>query len=154
MIELNRNDRCWCGSGKKLKKCHLEMTESLLNLVRDGYSAPSLSLIKSKENIAGIKKSSKLTKKILNYLETYIKPGITTNQINDVVHNMTIDGGAVPAPLNYRGFPKSTCTSINEVVCHGIPSDRELKEGKTIISIHERMFRCRDKSCKTISYYK
>ena len=49
MIELNRNDRCWCGSGKKLKKCHLEMTESLLNLVRDGYSAPSLSLIKSKE---------------------------------------------------------------------------------------------------------
>jgi methionyl aminopeptidase len=87
-------------------------------------------LLKTEAQIAGIRKASHLTRDILNSLEGRVKPGITTEQINTWVHEMTIAAGAVPAPLNYRGYPKSVCTSINEVICHGIPSpERVLQEG-------------------------
>lgn len=83
----------------------------------------------SKEQIEGIRKSAKLSVKIMDELDKFIKDGITTNDINDFVHKMTIEAGATPATLGYEGFPKSVCTSINEVVCHGIPEDRVLKDG-------------------------
>ena len=87
-------------------------------------------ILKTPEQIAGIRKSCRLTHDILDMLETRIAPGITTEQINTWVHEMTLAHGATPAPLNYRGFPKSVCTSINEVICHGIPSEtRVLAEG-------------------------
>ena len=60
---------------------------------------------------------------------TMWKPGVTTNALNDICHKMTIDSGGIPAPLGYRGFPKSICTSVNHVICHGVPDDRKLKEG-------------------------
>src|SRR5215813_15468599 len=62
----------------------------------------------------------------------HIKPGITTDEINTLVHNYTIEHGAWPSPLNYKGFPKSVCTSVNEVVCHGIPGKRVLRSGDII----------------------
>lgn len=65
-------------------------------------------------------------------IEKHIQPGITTDEINILVHNFTIKANAIPAPLNYRGFPKSVCTSVNHVVCHGIPGDKKLKEGDII----------------------
>ncbi len=87
-------------------------------------------IIKNEAQIAGIRKSCHLTRDILDALTPRIAPGITTEQINTWVHEMTIAHGAIPAPLNYRGYPKSVCTSINEVICHGIPSpDRVLREG-------------------------
>ena len=87
-------------------------------------------IIKTKQQIAGIRKACRLTRDILDALEERIRPGITTEQINQWVHEMTLAGGGIPAPLNYRGYPKSVCTSINEVVCHGIPSpERVLQEG-------------------------
>ena len=86
-------------------------------------------LIKSEEQIAGIRRSSQLTREILDMLETRVVAGITTEQIDRWVHEATVDNGAIPAPLNYRGYPKSVCTSLNEMVCHGIPDGRVLQEG-------------------------
>lgn len=86
--------------------------------------------LKTAAQIAGIRKASHLTRDILDALEGRVKPGITTERINTWVHEMTLAAGAIPAPLNYRGYPKSVCTSINEVICHGIPSpERVLQEG-------------------------
>jgi len=65
-------------------------------------------------------------------IEPHIRPGITTDDINDLVHEFTIKAGAIPAPLNYHGFPKSVCTSVNHVVCHGIPTNKTLKEGDIV----------------------
>jgi len=87
-------------------------------------------IVKNEAQIAGIRKSCHLTRDILDALTPRIVAGITTEQINTWVHEMTLAHGAIPAPLNYRGYPKSVCTSINEVICHGIPSpDRVLREG-------------------------
>lgn len=88
--------------------------------------------LKSKKDVEGMRKTGLLVIDTLKLVEDYIKPGITTNQINRLVHDYTIKNRAIPAPLNYRGFPKSVCTSINEVICHGIPSDRVLNEGDII----------------------
>jgi methionyl aminopeptidase len=90
------------------------------------------SLIKSKTQIEGIRRASQLNREILDMLEERIHPGVTTAEIDRWVHEHTIAHDGVPAPLNYRGFPKSVCTSINEVVCHGIPEERALREGDIV----------------------
>jgi methionyl aminopeptidase len=90
-------------------------------------------IIKNAQQIEGIRKSSKLAATTLKYLSKFIKPGVSTEELNRLAHKFIIDHGAIPAPLNYGGFPKSICTSINDVVCHGIPSPTEiLKEGDII----------------------
>ncbi len=132
MNKLSRNDSCWCGSGKKYKKCHLEKDDLLRKYELEGYRIPSRSLIKSKEQIDGIRKSGELTKKILNMLEKHICQGITTNEIDKIVYEFTIKNGGEPATLNYKGYSKSICTSINDVVCHGIPDETVLNEGDII----------------------
>jgi len=76
--------------------------------------------------------AGKLAAQTLDYLKHRVVDGITTNEINKVVHDFTIDHGAIPAPLNYKGFPKSVCTSVNHVVCHGIPSDKVLHDGDIV----------------------
>ncbi len=130
MRKLSRNDPCWCGSGKKYKNCHLKQDLALPHERRGrGQQRPREVIIKTEEQIAGIRKSSGLTHKILDMLEERIVAGITTEQINTWVHEATLAAGAIPAPLNYRGYPKSVCTSLNEVVCHGIPGDRVLVDG-------------------------
>lgn len=132
MVKLSRNDLCWCGSGKKYKKCHLETDNLLRKYESEGYKIPSRSLIRDNIQIEGIRKSGDLNRSILDMLEKYIYEGITTNQIDEMVHEFTIQNGAYPAPLNYKGFPKSVCTSINDVICHGIPDETVLKEGDII----------------------
>ncbi len=90
-------------------------------------------IIKTPQQIEGIRASSKLAAETLNYLSAFVKPGISTQKLNELAHKFVIDHHAIPAPLNYGGFPKSICTSINDVVCHGIPSKKEiLKEGDII----------------------
>lgn len=90
-------------------------------------------IYKSEEEIDLIKKSSQLAASTLNMIEDFVKPGVSTLELNEICHNYIIKNKAIPAPLNYRGFPKSICTSINDVVCHGIPSKKEkLKEGDII----------------------
>jgi len=126
---IGRNDPCWCGSGKKYKKCHLQSDlagGSLPGKTRSGI------IIKTEEQVDGIRASGRLTAEILDMVAGRIRAGITTNDIDSWVHEMTIARGAVPAPLGYRGFPKSVCTSINEEICHGIPDETVLKEGDII----------------------
>src|SRR5690606_4792467 len=88
--------------------------------------------IKSKQEIDAMRVVGQMAAETLCLVDEIIRPGITTNDINEFVHNDTIRRGAIPAPLNYKGFPKSVCTSVNEVVCHGIPEDRVLVDGDII----------------------
>ncbi len=81
---------------------------------------------------AGMRKAGRLAAEILDALVPHVRPGVTTGEIDDIVHRLTVEGGGVPATLNYRGFTKSCCTSINHVVCHGIPGDRALKDGDIV----------------------
>ena len=128
-----RNDECWCGSGKKYKKCHRELDERLEELAAQGFELLPRSLLKSAADIAGIKASAEVNVGALDYVAAHIGPGTTTEEVDQWVYNYCIEHDAVPADLNYEGFPKSVCTSINEVVCHGIPSaDVVLKEGDIV----------------------
>lgn len=130
---LERNDKCWCGSGLKAKKCNCGIETKLAQMAAKGCVIPDKSLLKNEETIEGMRASGKITTMILDEVAELIKPGVSTEEINTFVHNRTLEMGGIPAPLNYHGFPKSTCTSINEVICHGIPSpDRFLKEGDII----------------------
>ncbi len=99
---------------------------------RKGIPIPSRRLIKTEAQIEGIRKSSQLTKRTLDLVEERIRAGITTSQIDRWVHEALTEAGAYPATLNYQGFPASVCTSINEVICHGIPGERTLEDGDII----------------------
>ena len=133
MFKIGRNDKCWCGSGKKYKACHERSDEEILKpLVKAGYPMPDRSLILDPEQIDGIRKSAEVSVSIMDALDSFVKAGITTDDINTLVEDMTKKAGAVAAPLNYEGFPKSVCTSINDVICHGIPDDTVLKDGDII----------------------
>lgn len=132
MKRPSRNDLCWCGSGKKYKKCHMEEDKKLYVYEEQGFIIPPLNIIKTPEQIEGIRKSGKITNEILDMVAERIKVGVTTNEIDNWVSEYTMKSGAIAAPLNYCGFPKSVCTSINDVICHGIPEDRPLKNGDII----------------------
>ena len=120
-MKLNRNDNCWCGSGKKYKKCHAEFDEKYEALRKQGFLMPSRKLVKNEEQIQKIKESAKINNAVLDLVSEKIKEGMSTEDIDKIVYDYTVSQGAIPAPLNYGGFPKSVCTSINEEVCHGIP---------------------------------
>ncbi|MDO5135566.1 MAG: methionyl aminopeptidase [Eubacteriales bacterium] len=131
--KIGRNEPCWCGSGKKYKKCHEAFDEKLEAFRQKGYAVPQQSMIKTPEQIQGIKESCRINVAVLDYVAERIGPGVTTQEIDDWVHEETVRRGGIPAPLDYEGYPKSVCTSINEVVCHGIPSqDVVLKEGDIV----------------------
>jgi methionyl aminopeptidase len=133
MFKLGRNAACWCGSGKKYKNCHLAFDQKIENYEIMGDKVPEHWMIKTPAQIEGIRKASAVNTQVLDMVDKIIKPGISTDEINTVVHETTIKLGGIPAPLNFEGFPKSVCTSINEVVCHGIPDpNRILKEGDII----------------------
>lgn len=89
-------------------------------------------IIKNSRQIEGIRKSCKLASETLKHIEQYVKPGVTTNEINQAANAFMRFHGAIPAPLNYQGFPKETCISVNEVICHGIPDEYKLKEGDIV----------------------
>ena len=89
-------------------------------------------IIHTEEDFKKMRKAGCLAAEILDYIGDFVRPGITTNELNDLCHNKIIENDAIPAPLNYKGFPKSVCTSINHVICHGIPSDKKLKNGDMI----------------------
>ena len=128
-----RNQPCWCGSGRKYKKCHWAFDEKLKMYENQGILVPSHELIKTPEQIEKIKESAKINIAILDYVAEHIQEGVPKQEIDNWVAKITKEAGAVAAPLGYEGFPKSVCTSINEQVCHGIPSeDVALKNGDII----------------------
>jgi methionyl aminopeptidase len=131
-VKVGRNDPCPCGSGIKYKKCCLGKD---LQVNRDPgamYAQRYKIRLKEKADIEGIRKAGQLVLETFEQVKDKIRPGIKTDEINTIVHEFTIDNGAQPAPLNYRGFPKSVCVSINEEVCHGIPGKRVLADGDIV----------------------
>ena len=134
-MKLERNDPCWCGSGKKYKKCHADFDEKIERFARMGAEVPPHEIIKTPEQIEGIKASSKINIAVLDYVAEHIHAGMSTEEIDQLVYNKTKELGGIPAPLNYEGFPKSVCTSINDVVCHGIPSEDVILQEGDIINV-------------------
>ncbi len=88
--------------------------------------------IHSAADFVPMRRAGKLAAEVLDFITPHVKPGVTTEELDRLCHGFILDHSAVPAPLNYRGFPKSICTSINHVVCHGIPGDRKLMDGDII----------------------
>lgn len=131
-MKIGRNDPCPCGSGLKYKKCCLKQDNKVLQNLKEMYYKKHNIRLKDPSDIEGIKKAGRLVVQTLNLVEQAIEPGITTEEINTLVHDYTIKNGAYPAPLGYNGFPKSVCISVNEVICHGIPSERQLREGDIV----------------------
>lgn len=133
------NDPCWCGSGKKFKKCHkignAESNSVLSEYIKQGFSIPSAQLIKTKEKIEMIRESGKITSGILDMLTDRVKEGVSTLEIDEWVASYTKKHGGIAAPLNYNGFPKHCCTSINNVICHGIPTKSDILQNGDIINI-------------------
>lgn len=134
-MQIKRNSQCWCGSGKKYKACHEEFDKKLNVLRFQGNLIPEHSLIKSEEDIKGIRKSGKINTGVLDYVEAHIKAGMSTEEIDKMVYEYTTSHGAIPAPLNYNGYPKSVCVSINDEVCHGIPDEKRILQEGDIVNV-------------------
>src|SRR3984893_16536326 len=137
---IGRNDVCWCGSGQKWKKCHYprlcalhSRLSSVVDLKRD-YLRKYHILIKNDQQIDKIRAACRLASQILDATCAMVKAGVTTQELNDYAHRLHQEAGAIPAPLQYGSppFPKSICTSLNEVICHGIPDQTTLRDGDIV----------------------
>lgn len=133
--KFGRNDLCWCGSGRKYKKCHGPIDEQIEIYRLKGYEVPYRKLLKTKQQIEGIRESSKRNIALLDFIANYAVDGITTEELDRLIFEKTKELGGVPATLNFDRYPKSVCISINDVVCHGIPSDRIFLRNGDIVNI-------------------
>ena len=112
-----------------------ELDKKILSYQNKGILVPRRDMIKTPEQIEGIRRSGVVNTGVLDLVEQEIRAGMTTADIDKLVYDYTVSHGAIPAPLNYEGFPKSVCTSVNEVVCHGIPSEFEVLEEGDIVNV-------------------
>ena len=135
MNHMERNELCWCGSGKKYKKCHLAIEERIAYHEEKGEIVPTRDILKTIPQIEGIKKSARLNTAVLDHVAEHIHAGMSTEEIDRLVYDFTVSHGVIPAPLHYQGFPKSVCTSINNEVCHGIPDESIILEEGDIINV-------------------
>src|SRR5688500_15992214 len=141
---LKANDPCWCGSGKKFKRCHKASTDP----IRAGHVGPPGLVppeiprppyaetgevhrrpepaVKSPDVIERMRRAGRAGADVLRRTGAAVAPGVTGEDLDRIAHQLIVDLGGYPSPLNYNGFPKSLCTSVNEVICHGIPDDRAL----------------------------
>ena len=144
------NDPCWCGSGRKYKRCHREREGRVEpgaisarrpvpeDIVRPDYAVSGEPRrwpepkVKTPEVIERMRVAGRVAAEVLAETGAAVRPGMTTDELDAICHQACISRGAYPSPLNYRGFPKSVCTSVNEVICHGIPDDRALSAGEII----------------------
>lgn len=123
MRKYRKDEVCWCGSGKMYGECHMEFDKKIMMFKKRFHKVPERNIIKNEQQLNGMRESSKINMAVLDYVAQNIHEGMTTQDIDNLVYEKTKEFGAIPAPLNYQGFPKSVCTSINDQVCHGIPSD-------------------------------
>lgn len=135
MEKIERNAPCWCGSGKKYKNCHINFDNKIHQYELQGHIVPTHDLLKNESDLQKIRESSKINMAVLDAVGKMIGVGVSTQDIDDLVYKMTTEMGGIPAPLNYDGFPKSVCTSINEVVCHGIPDKNRILQDGDIINV-------------------
>jgi methionyl aminopeptidase len=149
-VNLRSNDACWCGSGRKYKRCHkLSQTPvragrvSPARTVPEGIGRPDYAdsgepsswrepLVRPPDVIERVRVASRAAAEVLQVVGAAVAPGVTTDQLDALAHEECIRRGGYPSPLNYHGFPKSLCTSVNEVICHGIPDDRALVDGDIV----------------------
>lgn len=133
---LKENDPCWCGSGKEYKDCHMEFDKILrIKAKHPKAEIPTHDMIKTPEQIEGIRAAGVVNDAVLDAVAEKIHVGMTTEEIDQIVYNKTIELGGIPAPLNFEGFPKSVCTSINDQVCHGIPSEKVILRDGDIVNV-------------------
>ena len=129
------DELCWCGSGKPYEDCHKEIEDEIRLHQLAGEQVPTREMIKTPAQIAGIREACKLNTAVLDEVSKHIKKGMNTEEINQIVHNFTVARGGIPAPLNFCGFPKSVCTSVNDQVCHGIPSEIDVLRNGDIVNV-------------------
>lgn len=132
MHTISRNDPCWCGSGKKYKKCHEAFDRKIDELKKAGEKVPRKKLIKNEEDLKWIREAAKINNGALDLVAEKIHAGMTTEEVDKLVYDYTVAHGGIPACLGYEGFPKSCCTSINDAICHGIPDDTVLEDGDIV----------------------
>ena len=133
--KTGRNDPCWCGSGRKYKQCHWAFDEKLQGLKEEGHEVLGHDIIKNAEEIEKIKESCKINIAVLDEIDKAFHEGMTTADIDKIVYDVTTDMGAVPAPLHYSGYPYSVCTSVNDQVCHGFPSENVILQSGDIVNV-------------------
>ena len=122
----------WCGSRKR-RALRTPYDQKLRDYAHQGHLVPPRSILKTAEQIAGIRESGLVNIAVLDHVAAHIRAGMSTEDIDRLVYEKTTELGGIPAPLHYRGFPKSVCASINEEVCHGIPSPEvTLKDGDIV----------------------
>jgi methionyl aminopeptidase len=149
-LALKSNDLCWCGSGRKFKRCHKASTDR----IRPGRLSPMRSvppsigrppyaetgepirvpepLVKAPDVIDRMRRAGRAAAEVLAEAAVAVAVGVTTDELDEIAHAACVARGGYPSPLNYNGFPKSLCTSVNEVICHGIPDDRALIDGDIV----------------------
>lgn len=131
MAKKSKQPRWFVPAGMK----ETEMDRRILYWQSKGKLVPTRSLIKTKEQIEGIRKAGVLNTAVLDAVSEIVKEGVSTLEIDKLVYDFTTKNGGIPAPLNYEGYPNSCCTSINDVVCHGIPSEDDILEEGDIINV-------------------
>jgi methionyl aminopeptidase len=149
-LALRANDPCWCGSGRKFKRCHKASTDHIrpgrvspprqvpADIPRPAYAATGVSVrraeshVRSPEVIERMRRAGRAAAEVLQVVGAAVAPGVTTDELDALCHEECIRRGGYPSPLNYGAFPKSLCTSVNEVICHGIPDDRALIDGDIV----------------------
>lgn len=129
------HELCWCGSGKAYADCHKNIDDKIAEFKACGCEVPDRDMIKTPEQIAGIRKACDINTAVLDLVAEKIKTGMTTEEIDRIVYDYTVSQGATPAPLGFCGFPKSVCTSINDQVCHGIPSPHDVLRSGDIVNV-------------------
>ena len=154
MIRLRSNDACWCGSGKKFKRCHgdhvsyrrppveagVVSTPRLVppTIVRPDYvdsvrpASPSPQIITAPDELAALRRACRVAAEVLQTVGAAVAPGVTTEELDALAHRAYLERGSYPSTLGYGTYRKSICTSVNEVVCHGIPDDRPLEPGDIV----------------------
>lgn len=126
---------CWCGSGLAYDQCHKAIDDKIEALRNQGYEVPDRDMIKTPAQIAGIRKACEINTAVLDMVAENIKAGMSTAEIDKLVYDYTVSRGATPAPLGFCGFPKSVCTSVNDQVCHGIPSEKDILRSGDIVNV-------------------
>ncbi len=149
-LAIKANDPCWCGSGRKFKRCHKASTEHVRpgrvspprpvppEIPRPPYAETGVPVrtpgphVRTPEVIERMRVAGRAAAEILQVVGAAVAPGVTTDELDALCHDECIKRGGYPSPLNYGAFPKSLCTSVNEVICHGIPDDRPLVDGDIV----------------------
>ena len=137
-INMRRNDPCWCGSGIKYKKCHADFDERIdeIKFIKaKNQVRPPKRLINNAADIEGIKRAAVINTGALDLMGELVKEGVSTLELNNAAHDFITSHGANPSCLGFEGFPKSVCISVNNVVCHGIPSKNEILKNGDILNI-------------------